>query len=210
MITQITTHVADGLNRLISQYQDQPNLIALMTALLQSIQTIEDGLFGLIEGRMLFGGGAIGAQLDAIGALIGASRGSLSDQEYRLLILGQIGANSGNGTASELLYIAKTVFEASSLALNTPLSAGHSQIYAPAVVGIELGDVSLPDSSWPLAINMLKKSIPAGANLSWMVIYSGDDAFALDGITPGLGFDDLTNPGSGGQLAANIYSSPAA
>lgn len=83
-ITQITTHVEDGLENLLTQFQNKPRFVALATAILTEVQRMEDVTWAVLMGRFLET--AVGVNLDRIGALVNWPRLGLADDDYRRLI----------------------------------------------------------------------------------------------------------------------------
>ena len=209
LATQITTHAADGIARLLSQYKDRPILSALLNVLCVQAQQFEDAAFPVAAGRLLVGGNAIGKQLDKIGELVGLERQGLSDAQYRILLIGTIAQNNSRADNETLLNIVETVFSAASSSIISPFSPGHSHRLAPAVVGVEVGSPTIDASLYTLVIGILQKSIASNVNLSWVSTFDADNAFALAGPQSGMGLGDNQVPDSGGTLATLIYNNLA-
>lgn len=99
---------AHGLARLIEQYKKKPRIEAILCALLDEVQEIEDAEWDLYTRRSI--ASAEGAQLDVLGAIVGRPRAGLDDEDYRAWIAAQIAANRSAGTAPELLHILRLIY----------------------------------------------------------------------------------------------------
>jgi hypothetical protein len=89
-------HEALGLARLLWQYRgDQPRLQAFLRSMLADLASLEGVTFEtLVEIWPLT---AVGVQLDTLGRIVRQERGEMSDDEYRLAILGRIYVNHADG-----------------------------------------------------------------------------------------------------------------
>ncbi|RYF03282.1 MAG: DUF2612 domain-containing protein, partial [Deltaproteobacteria bacterium] len=101
--TVITTHVPDAVAKLTSAYSERPKATGLVMALAQEVQAIEDAIDQANQARLLFGNKAVGAQLDALGELIGLKRNGLDDPTYLALLYGTIAENNADGTTEALI-----------------------------------------------------------------------------------------------------------
>lgn len=209
LATLIPNHVEQALARLMEQYKGEPNIEAILTALIDQIQDLEDAIFSLDEGRQLYNGStypAVGAQLDGIGALVGALRNGLTDEEYLFLILGTIAKNTSDTTISAVQNVIQFLFQPEGF---------HLYEVFPAAVGFDFSNTPVDPSFFNLLIGIIQASLGAGISLDYVVQYSAANPFAfvdLFGILPdfpnGNGFDDLLVPGQGGLFAELIYSNP--
>jgi hypothetical protein len=111
---KITTHVADATSRLLSQYSDSPRIVALVQAIVSEIQTLEEAIYGIDDGRSLFGH-PVGAQLDRLGELIGVARNGLSDASYLSVLRGAIAEDNSDGTSRTVVGAAAALFEADAI-----------------------------------------------------------------------------------------------
>jgi hypothetical protein len=102
-----TTHVKEALARFLEQFKGKPNLEALLTALVDPIQDLEDVTIDVHTGRWLEN--AEGVQLDHLGDLVGQPRLGFDDDQYRLWIQARVLLNRSNGRGDELLQIADLV-----------------------------------------------------------------------------------------------------
>jgi hypothetical protein len=112
-IAQITTHVADSLNRLAQQYKNKPNLTAAITAIANSVQDLENALYALLTQRLL--DQAVGAQLDNLGRIVGQSRNNSTDSDYLLQLKARILLNRSSSTPNEILAIFKILCDPASV-----------------------------------------------------------------------------------------------
>ena len=113
-LTKIEDHILEAINRLPYKYTDLPKkypnpvkpdeLVSGWEALLISYvalaQVYEDICFKLLDSLNLEN--ANGSALDKIGNWLGVNRGSLSDEEYLILIYIQIAASNSEGRYSDL------------------------------------------------------------------------------------------------------------
>lgn len=106
-ITHIPDHVVLALTPgtgLPSQYRDACRVRALVKAGCAGIQDFEDMAFDVLTGTAL--GGAVGAQLDEWGDIVGEARGELTnDEDYRPFVRARILANTLEGTIPELVRL---------------------------------------------------------------------------------------------------------
>ena len=125
MITRITSHIADALARLASQFKEKPRIEALIRAFVSPMDEIEREIYNLNFYRWVRT--ATGVQLDGLGAIVGEDRRGRNDDAYRLAIITRIAINTSKGTAEDAI----TVFE-----LLTNATVVHLYEYFPGVVEI--------------------------------------------------------------------------
>lgn len=208
MATPITTHVADALARLLEQLRGRPRVEGLVGALAGGVQVLEDQLAALPVGLSL--AGAVGAQLDVLGAVVGIARNGVGDDAYRLLIRGQIGRNTSDSTTETILGLARTLFAASDVTVNAAFTPGHAHRMAPCTLALEIGNPGTSSTLWPICLRIIQQALAAGVALTWVDVHADADAFALAGSTPGKGLGDIRASGSGGALASLVQSTQAA
>jgi hypothetical protein len=100
---QTLAHVKEGLAQLLTQFQGQPNLTAILSAYLVQIQEIEDMFFGLLIGRRL--NDAVGAQLDGLGRIVDLLRAGATDDDYRVALRGQIAILRLNSRIEDIIFV---------------------------------------------------------------------------------------------------------
>ena len=222
LATQITTHVQDGLNRLLEQYKYKPQMVAFFTAFLQHVQKLENALYPLDQYRQLMF--AYGAQLDNIGTIIGQSRNGLNDVEYLVLLLGTIAENNSDTTAPAMLNIVQTLFQAATVFIKTPNSC-PSGGEVPLWESFGVGSPQFPVSLYPLIEQLIENAVGACINVAYISSFQATGAFAMAGpqawtknygpmSTPTMdnpwpfGFGDLNNPYVGGPFASLVFRNP--
>lgn len=192
-LEHIQNEIERGLARRVEQFKDSPNLEALLTALLQPFQSLEDSLWTLYTDRWVEA--AEGTQLDNLGWIVGQAREGRTDAEYRPWIKARVFANRSNGTIDDALRIIALI-EAGAI-------AEVHEVY-PAAYEVSV----LAMSADPNAVfQILSKAKPAGVRLSFE--YSPEDPANLlilsdNTLTPASsaqGLGDATNPAIGGRLA---------
>jgi len=95
--------IATALENLLSQFDESPNLRALLSLLVKPFQDIENDACALIETALL--SNAVGALLDRYGLLVGVPRGGRNDTDYRRLISVRIAANLASGTIESIISV---------------------------------------------------------------------------------------------------------
>jgi hypothetical protein len=103
----IRDQTKQGLERLVTEWEDKPNVQGLVKSYLQNIEKVEKIYEQLLNERGVFT--AIGAQLDVIGTIVGQKRGGNADPEYRQDILNRIAINAADGTPEKIIEILKTI-----------------------------------------------------------------------------------------------------
>ena len=209
LVTQINNHVATALSQLLQQYQGQPRITGLITALVAQIQNLENALYPIDAGRQLYNGNAVGTQLDNLGTLIGLPRNGLPDNEYLVLLLGTIAEDNSDTTQSTLINIVQTLFEATNVFVFTPNSPGNPHYgRVNAVVSFSVGGAQIPSSLYTIIENIILNSIAAGVSLVYLSTHNASYAFSTSGPQAWCsGCSDLNNPKStDGQIASLIYN----
>lgn len=92
-------HEELGLSRLLGYLADKPRMRSLLEALLGQVASLEGAAVQLLTLRSIWT--ATGDQLDTLGRIVGQLRAGLVDAEYRLMILGRIFVNRGDGTLDQ-------------------------------------------------------------------------------------------------------------
>jgi hypothetical protein len=107
MAEQITDHVDAAIDRLPEQHKGKTKIEALISALTDPFQTLENGLWQLLTERGV--DTAVGVQLTAIGDLVGEPRAGDVDDDYRPRIRARIATNKSTGTISDILTVSRNV-----------------------------------------------------------------------------------------------------
>lgn len=86
---------------------DESNIIKLLAALVQPAQLLEYAFHQLLTERTI--DTAEGAQLTAIGDIVGQNRDGRSDEDFRRYCRARIKAHRSNGTIEEILAVTRLV-----------------------------------------------------------------------------------------------------
>jgi hypothetical protein len=173
-----------GLNRLLNQFQALPGWTAILTAVLEQFDDLEDsstqlGLLSAIDQN-------VGLQLDNIGALIGEARQGFDDVVYRLHLKARVFLNKGSGTAPEILRMFDTL-------LGGTVDLRLEDEY-PATFSLHTEDSAALDGTLaPYLATFLAQARAAGVRsiFHWTIV-PPDETFAFSEDSEGLGFDDGT------------------
>jgi hypothetical protein len=192
-VTHNTSHVAQGLALPISQFRGKPRFIAILTAHLNQIQDIEDAFYDLLTLRLQQG--AVGAQVDVLGRIVGQPRLWTDDTEYLRYIGARVKVNRSVGRLEELLQILVLILGGSAVI--------RSREYYPASAVIEVTDVTV--NARIMVEQFVRKARAAGVNLQ--VIYTSASAAAAftladanGATTTGAGYGDSVAGLAGGVL----------
>jgi hypothetical protein len=101
--THKTDYIAEAISLLLSQYRSSPNFLAILTALVEPLQDLEDDIAALLAQRVVTA--AEGAQLDVLGKLVGQERAGRNDVDYQEWVLARVQANASQGTPSEIIIM---------------------------------------------------------------------------------------------------------
>ena len=195
VIERVEDHCADGLELLLTQFQNKPRLAGVLCAFLESVQEVEDAAWQLLTERDL--DSAVGAQLDQLGRLVGEERQGRTDDQYRPFVRARILINRSNGLGEELLTILRVV-----LGPGVELRLREEYPAAFTVVVSELGALT-PDT----LIRLLKQAKAAGVRV--LLEYSlvpPEEAFTFAPassveLDAPHGFGSALDPTVGGALA---------
>lgn len=177
LITQITDHVQAALDRLLQQYHGKPNIAAVITALVDPIQDLEDAIFGVAAGTLFYNGTtypAAGTQLDNIGTIVGIQRNGLTDAEYLIFIIGQIVINNSDGSIPVMLNAANIFFD--------PALLLAFDMY-PAEFNLEIAGSTLDSDFYTTVATKLQQALGAGIGLGFMATFDETNAFRCSRLT---------------------------
>lgn len=151
-------HVAAGLARLPEQFRNKTKVVQFLTALLGEFQPLEDAMWDLLTLRGI--GSAFGAQLDALGVLIGYPRGGLSDVDYQRYLRAKIATNRSRGVTEDLIKISNLVVNQVGVSTIEVVTVG------PAAVTVRIRN-TVPDTATQTAtLYFLKKAKKSGVRLT--------------------------------------------
>jgi hypothetical protein len=171
-LQRITDHVAAAVGRLIEQYRDKANVVALVSIFAARAQVLEDALWDLYLLRWV--GSATGAALDNLGAIVGQPRQSADDEVYRLYVQARIRLNRSSGTTEDLLAVLGLVF------------SGEMRLHDRPPAGFRLELVGAVDADHAAAyLALLRAARAAGVygELEWSAVDDAD-TLRLDAASP--------------------------
>jgi hypothetical protein len=202
-------HASEAESRLLAQFDDSAKLHALVRALVSPLQQLEQDAFGVIAAFDL--ATVQGAQLDAVGGLVGEARQGRADAHFRAYVQARVLSNSADGTASTLYQIARTLLGDNALTLRlVPLPPAHYD-FEVAASALQLPwDDALSVSPEQVARTLadcLFLATSLGVSLTLFYQYTPDaDTFLFasagdaeeDDVARGL--SDVDDEGAGGAL----------
>lgn len=167
--------VQEGLDRLISFWENKPVVKGKIKAELEEIQALVDAIFEVVEGTTLTA--AVDKQLDNYGDLFDVERLGRSNDEYRSVILNKIANQTMSGTPTELINLIKTTTGASyGNIYEYEANHRYAILYASGVVTEELA-------------KSIDSSAPAGAKID--VLFDATDTCLVPAIAIQGGIPDI-------------------
>lgn len=105
----IVLHTTKALSRLIERWkaESHPNIAGLLASYLDQCQELENVIWDVIVARLP--DYAEGAQLDALGRLVGQRRNGLGDAAYRAHIKARVRINQSFGQARDVIEMLRLV-----------------------------------------------------------------------------------------------------
>jgi hypothetical protein len=186
----ITDHVDRALARLVTQLRESASHRGLIAAIVGPAQSIEEALAASLVLRQIET--ATGAQLDEIGAVVGAYREGRTDDELRARVRVAVLVNRRSGEVETLIQIAR-------LLLPEPLTFTLAEP-GPATVEIIVSGGELPEAG-PI-VEPLREACAGGVRLIFRHnVVPASESFSFAG-GPGLGFTDASGLFPGGLFAA--------
>jgi len=200
MIEPITTHGADGLARLAAVLAQDPALAALVSALAERANTIEDAIQDMQELRSVTTAGD--SQLDDIGSLIGQARLSgEADAVMRRKIRARILLNKSRGTVDDVITCLDALLDPATTGL-IHVSESHPAALAVAV----LVTVPLTAAEQLQVVEFVTRSKPAGVGINGIAYYTDPVFGFLADPDPAVGpLDDGTLSPASGTFADYFY-----
>lgn len=207
LIIPITDYLTQTQALEMQQYKGSARFNVVIAAIVEQVQEFETQIFAVNDGRTLYG--SVGQQLDNLGTLFNVARNGLSDDEYRLFLIGAIAEDNSDTTIETILDVALLLFR--------PQRALLFETF-PAEIVIDLYVIALRVDLWPLVFPMIQKSLGGGIKLGSVVTADLTSPFRFSdapgaSVPPGatVGFADSMNPGAGGGLLGDvIYSNVGA
>jgi hypothetical protein len=177
MITQITTHTADALARLPQQFQDKPKLAALISALVDPVQDLENAWWQLLVERAI--GVAVGTQLDSIGVIVGQDRIGLSDDDYRRYLRARIAVNRSSGVDDDLIIVARLILFDPDCQIVLSRD-GYTQATCNAAVRVTIKNMAITSELADILNTFLQETKLAGVRLQLDTNVSNTRRFQFD------------------------------
>lgn len=143
-----TDHEDQGLDVLLEQYRHKVRIPAWLTVYLDEVQALEDAAYDVLLKRIF--DNASGAQLDALGRIVGEPRRSLDDTSFKIFIRARILINRSTGTAPQILAI---------LALLSATTVLFNECF-PAAMLLEF--TAVPDRDVTLIATLLRQAKAGG------------------------------------------------
>jgi len=153
----LADHVALAISRLPEQLKSKTNVTALLTVLATPAQSLEQALYDLATKRSVYT--ATGATLDALGALIDQPRNGLGDSDYQRYILARVSTNESDGTAEDLITIAKLI-------LNDAADTVTVQNIGAAAAIVRITGDATTDTIAGILIAFLREAIAGGVKVT--------------------------------------------
>ena len=194
MTTQITDHLERTLALRLAQFKDdKPRYAALLTAIANQYQELENALWQLLAERLL--SVAVGLQLDLIGRVVGLERDGLwTDDQYRAYLGAQIAKNVSEGDPERLIQVLQ-LLTSSTIIRTMEVYPGWVEMNYDGEVPFSGGDSTL--------LTFLDDTALAGVRVRLIESDPDGAAFCFDG-GDGLGMGDSGDAGVGGTFSAVV------
>lgn len=190
-LPSLDPYVERALGLLAFQFRDKPNIKAMVAALAEQVEGLEDALLDVYATRNLET--AQGTQLDVLGRVVGLERQGLTDEEYRLHLRAKILLNRSSGTPGE-------IFDVFSLLMSDVGTLPVLSEQFPAAFVLQLDGYPLAYAV--LFAQFLRQAKAAGV-LAQMAYQETADADTFDFFenSTGTGFTDEATGLTGGDWA---------
>lgn len=162
---QITNHVEQSKNLLLSQFKNSPNILKWLEIYGGQLQQLEIEYFNLLDSLGIES--AVDYGLDLIGKEVGELRQGKNDADYRDAIITRIFINNSSGTPEEVI--------AATIQITKADTVKYSEQYPAGVVLEIIGADYLPK------VPIIKKTLPAAVDLIF------DNNLDIDTATSYLG-----------------------
>jgi len=163
-------HVAEAISHLIQFFREGPRNLALLTALVEQVQEVEDANWA--HHNAFDVDTAVGEQLDFLGKRVGERRSDRTDDVYRTAIRVRILVNLSNGRVEELIAIA--------IGLSPTADVFVRELYPAA---LEMSLSTYGTTTLQRAYLLLRRAKPAGVRL--LLTGGGATIGSVDGSTVG-------------------------
>lgn len=162
MIQKIEDYSQRMKELLLYQFQNSPNIHALLEIYGEQLNDVEDTLWELLESLDV--NLAYGYALDLIGKEVGQLRNGADDDYYRKLILLKIFINNSSATPNDVIEITKLLFDVPEIT--------YSEVY-PAAVLLEINTTNADRAA---NAPLLRQILPAGVDLIYEIKLDVDAA----------------------------------
>jgi hypothetical protein len=173
------TDYKDFNNLLIQQFKEKPKFKAILDAIANKCNDIEDAIFELINEYNIENGSGI--QLDIIGKILGLNRDGRNDTAYKTLLKIKAEINFGSGTPETIIKTVQKLYNATDVQIDFVYPA-KIQLWQDGDIGLFLlydleldvpGDLMELDDGgtmvlWQaddIAEDLINQVIPAGVGL---------------------------------------------
>lgn len=171
-------HVAAALDRLVLQFKDKPNVVAMVSALAATVQDLETAATDLATLTSI--DQSMGTQLDVLGAVLNEPRQGFDDGAYRLHLKARAWLNRSSGLGEDIYSLFVSLL---------PGVQVRAVEYWPASFELRVDGIQLDTVVAEYLVAILREAKAAGvkAILRWLnAPPAGSFCFAAG---PGLGFD---------------------
>lgn len=191
--------VQEGLDLLLDQFKNKPRIEGWLKSYLRQTQLLVDAAYDVLVKRWI--DNATGAQLDAIGRLVGEGRKGREDELYRLFIRARIRINRSAGKVTDVLEVLAIISPGTSVRYHESYPAGIVIVYLEA-----------PEYDTQILFEMLRDTKAGGVRLN-VVAPTGDPSklFLYDDVDaplnePDHGYGDIDDPQDFGLLSDVLSS----
>jgi len=202
VVDRIEDHGARALARTSAQYKGTRSHEGVLGAAAKQVQALEDALFDLLTIRAV--DLSEGAQLDAIGAILGAEREGREDAVFRMRLRAQVLLNRSSGEAESIAGVLR-------LAVPTATAAEITD-WPPARFELRLRGVSLAEDEASRAAALVRLARSGGVGGSLVYLSTGGAPTALRFKAEGDPVSGVVQTGaSTGEdkvYISNIYAFP--
>jgi hypothetical protein len=157
-------HRTAAVKRLPRQFQDKPNIEALLKILVAPAQDLEDTFWTLAYERTLAKALELGLDsiIDLIGEIVGQPRDGRSNEDYVRFINARITASRSHGLTESVIKVTRLIIDNA----DAYVQIFHSP---PATTVVRILDVPLPDAVAAILITFLVVTVSAGVRviLEW-------------------------------------------
>lgn len=200
-----TTMATDAQGRVISQYREAPNFMALIGQLGGQVQLVEDALWDLYEAAFI--DTATDVWLEYIGSIVGEAREGWDDVTYLRLIRARILANRSSGTIDEVFEVLGAALDLDPTLLFNNVNDAKEFYPASMLLILEVSInpslelqnrmVRIVARARPTGVRLMINIIP-GEDITFQMGDSGEAQPQIDALQ---GFGDSSDPSTGGMFA---------